>query len=178
MSTKRELQSEIESLKRDIDCITNRIKEREEELSKYSAPDRIRDADVGETLADGCVLIDFLRGKDRAWAILGAPVETIQYTTLKDMDKIKKELSLGPEWFLPTHQIAKSICIDPCHFELLPVGEYWTSISENEYILIAENNALVFATLRYANNNNLSRLAWYCKIVEFSVHPSYDYLPY
>jgi hypothetical protein len=172
MSTKRELQSEIESLKRDIDYITNKIKEREEELSKYSAPDRIRDADVGETLTDGCVLIDRLYAKDRAWAILGAPVETIQFTIHKDMDKIKKELALGPEWFLPTHQIAKSICNDPFCFKLCPKGDYWTSISENEYIRIVKD----YASLKYANNTIFSRMAWYCKIVEFSVHPSYDHL--
>ena len=118
MTTKTQLQSKIQELEEELSSF-------KQQLNNYKDHPTIQEAQVGDVLEDGCIVVK----KENGLALLVAPKSTDVYATWsKEFPEVFKKLEEGfnpSQFFIPTkEQLNIAYETIPQHFA---IAFYWSS---------------------------------------------------
>jgi hypothetical protein len=167
MKNRKELEQQIRRCQEEIGRQKEKIEEAQKLLKEYTPPERIRDASIGEALADGTILIDTIWGEDESWAIIAAPPCTITLTNWQNKDTKKRATFLidCDSWFLATPEIIEQL--EYYTFDI-PEGHYWTGTTFDNSFFVMKDDITKSAIAPK------EMYAWYFKLVKFSRHSCHD----
>jgi hypothetical protein len=77
MNSKQQAEREIRQTEREIENLNNKLQKQKEALQNIDKPRYVYEAECGDEMYDGCILISRIASKDECWAILGAPPQKL-----------------------------------------------------------------------------------------------------
>ncbi len=166
MNSKQRAEREICQTEREIENLNNKLQEQKEALQNIDKPRYVYEAECGDEMYDGCILISRIANRDECWAILGAPLYSIEN---QDVTSSNIEQQAG-QWFLPTLEIIKSLSYEEFP---IPHGHYLTSTRCTEtgrlmvFVYIGTERSRWYP----AEFNTLYKI-WLVKLVKCKTHYS------
>jgi hypothetical protein len=152
MSTKKSLEIEARQTEREIQRLQRDLKQKRDEIENLRAPERVRNAEPGDILSEGSMLLSVHWTKYEGIAILAKTTEDFyEFGEFGNIIKNHNEFLPSKEFFIPFETQYK----------------FWTS---DEVIAIVTEDEVNFHQPR----NGERAYFLICKVVKCSPHQCYD----